>query len=42
MWLGDKTLAQQYPSLFDIVHRKQVSMANVFNQVPLNINFHRN
>jgi hypothetical protein len=40
-WLGDKPLADQYPSLYSIVHRKQVSVANVLNQAPLNISFRR-
>jgi hypothetical protein len=38
-WLGNKSLAQQYPSLYNIVQRKQVSVANVLNQNPLNISF---
>jgi hypothetical protein len=28
-WLGNKPLAEQYPSLYNIVHRKQVTVANV-------------
>jgi hypothetical protein len=28
-WLGDKPLAQQYPSLFSIAQCKQVTVANV-------------
>jgi hypothetical protein len=38
-WLGDKPPGDQYPSLYSIVHRKQVSVANVLNQAPLNISF---
>src|SRR4051812_21906100 len=38
-WLGDIPLAQQYPSLYDITQRKQVSIDNVMSQVPLNIGF---
>jgi hypothetical protein len=38
-WLGSTPLAQQYPSLYNIVQRKQVSVANVMSQTPLNIGF---
>jgi hypothetical protein len=38
-WLGDTPLAHQYSSLYNIVQRKQVSLANVMAQVPLNIGF---
>jgi hypothetical protein len=38
-WLGNKSLAMQYPSLYNIVHRKNVSVANVLNQNPSNITF---
>jgi hypothetical protein len=41
-WLGSKPLAQQYPSLYNIVQRKQVFVANVLNHNPLNISFRRN
>jgi hypothetical protein len=40
-WLGNKSLAIRYPSLYNIVHRKNVSVANVLNQNPLNITFCR-
>jgi hypothetical protein len=40
-WLGNKSLAQQYPSLYNIMHRKNVSVSNVLNQTPLNITFIR-
>jgi hypothetical protein len=40
-WLGNKPLADQYPSLYSIVHRKQVTVANVLNHSPLNITFQR-
>jgi hypothetical protein len=40
-WLGNKSLAEQYPSLYNIVQRKQVLVANVLNQNPLNISFQR-
>jgi hypothetical protein len=40
-WLGDKPLAQQYPSLYNIVQRKQVTISSVLRQNPLNITFRR-
>jgi hypothetical protein len=40
-WLGDKPLAQQYPSLYNIMQQKQVSVANVLHN-PLNISFRKN
>jgi hypothetical protein len=40
-WLGNKSFAEQYPSLYNIVQRKQVSVANVLNQNLLNITFRR-
>jgi hypothetical protein len=38
-WLGNSPLAHQYPSLYNIVQRKEVSVAQVLSQVPLNIGF---
>jgi hypothetical protein len=38
-WLENKSLAQQYPSLYSIVQRKQDSIANVLSNNPLNISF---
>jgi hypothetical protein len=38
-WLGNKSLAEQYPSLYNILKCKQVSVANVLTQNPLNISF---
>jgi hypothetical protein len=40
-WLGNKSLAYQYPSLYSIVQRKQVSVANVLSSNLLNISFRR-
>ena len=41
-WLGDKPLSCQYPSLYNIVHRKEVSVASVLrNAPPPNISFRR-
>ena len=42
IWLGTRPLAEQYPSLYNIAQRKQVSVANVMLQAPpLNIGFRR-
>ena len=42
IWLGDKPLASQYPSLYNIVHRKQVSVADVLSHAPPpNLSFRR-
>jgi hypothetical protein len=40
-WLGNMSLAKHYPTLYNIVQCKQVTVANVLNQIPLNIRFHR-
>uniref|UniRef100_A0A453DCR7 Uncharacterized protein n=1 Tax=Aegilops tauschii subsp. strangulata TaxID=200361 RepID=A0A453DCR7_AEGTS len=40
-WLGETPLALQYPSLYNIVHRKKVYVATELNSVPLNIQFRR-
>jgi hypothetical protein len=39
--LGNKSLAHQYPSFYNIVQRKQVSVVNVLSCNPLNITFRR-
>lgn len=39
--LGDNTLAQQYPALYNIVQQKNILVADVLNQTPLNIVFRR-
>jgi hypothetical protein len=41
VWLGDTSLAQQYPSLYNIVQQKNVLVANVLANTPLNISFRR-
>ena len=40
-WLGDSPLAVQYPSLYRIAQRCEVSVATVFQSIPLNIHFRR-
>jgi hypothetical protein len=40
-WLGDRLLCKQYPSLYRIVNRTNVSVAHVMNGTPLNIGFGR-
>jgi hypothetical protein len=41
-WLGNKPLKNKFPALFNIVRRKQDSVAQVLSSSPLNISFHRN
>jgi hypothetical protein len=41
VWLGNILLANQYPILYDIVRSKNVLVADVLNQSPLNIRFNR-
>jgi uncharacterized membrane protein len=38
-WLENFTLRQQYPSLYAITRRRNVSVASVFCSIPLNIAF---
>jgi hypothetical protein len=40
-WLENFTLQQQYPSLYAITRQRNVSVALVFNTIPLNIAFRR-
>jgi hypothetical protein len=39
--LGNKPLAHQYPSLYNIVQLKQVFVENILSHNPLNISFIR-
>jgi hypothetical protein len=41
VWLGATSIADQYPALYNIVQRKNVMVAHVLNQTPLNIEFRR-
>jgi hypothetical protein len=40
-WLGNQPLKLKYPSLFNIVRRKQDTIANILPTMPLNISFRR-
>jgi hypothetical protein len=40
-WLGDRLLAVQYPSLYNIVRHKDQTVAHTLATVPLNIEFRR-
>jgi hypothetical protein len=40
-WLGDQTLASQYPQLYNFVNRKHDTVAKVMSSTPLNIGFRR-
>jgi hypothetical protein len=41
-WMGNKPLKDRFPALFNIVRRKQDSVAQVLSSSPLNISFRRN
>jgi hypothetical protein len=41
VWLGNTTLACQYPSLYHIAQHKNVTVASVLTHVPLNVSFRR-
>ena len=38
---GDKPLSRQYPTLYNIAQRKEVSVASIMSHNPLNIGFRR-
>ena len=40
-WLGSQALKIQYPNLFNIVRKKQATVADVLNSTPLNVSFRR-
>uniref|UniRef100_A0A453CTJ0 Uncharacterized protein n=1 Tax=Aegilops tauschii subsp. strangulata TaxID=200361 RepID=A0A453CTJ0_AEGTS len=40
-WLGETPLAVQYPTLYNIVQRKEVYVGTVFQTIPLDIQFRR-
>src|SRR4051812_26739460 len=40
-WLGETPLAIQYPTLYNIVQRKEDYGGTVFQSIPLNIQFRR-
>jgi hypothetical protein len=40
-WLGNCTLQQRFPSLYNLVHRKNDIVANVCATSPLNVSFRR-
>ena len=39
--MGNHTLREQYPTLFNIVQKKHATIASVFDRVPLNVSFRR-
>ena len=41
IWVGSKPLKEQFPNLYNIVYYPHITVANVMNQVPLNISFRR-
>ena len=40
-WLGDSALKDQYPNLFNLVHRKHVTIYTFLNGDSLNVSFRR-
>jgi hypothetical protein len=40
-WLGSKPLGEQFPNLYNIANYRHATVANVMNQMPLNISFRR-
>jgi hypothetical protein len=40
-WLGDNTLKEQYPNLYNIVPKKSARVAKIFSTRPLNVSFTR-
>ena len=40
-WLGETSLALQYPSLYRIVQRRDALVATIMHSIPLNIQFRR-
>jgi hypothetical protein len=40
-WLGDNTLKEQYPNLYNIVPKKSARVAKIFSTQPLNVSFTR-
>jgi hypothetical protein len=41
LWVGDKPLMRKYPTLYNIVRKKNVTVAHVLSTTPLNISFKR-
>ena len=41
IWVGSKPLKEQFPNLYNVVYYPHITVANVMNQVPLNIYFRR-
>ena len=41
VWLGDTSLANQYPSLYNIVQHKNVLVSSVLGQHPIDLAFRR-
>ena len=41
IWLGEKPSIEVYPNLYRLVKRKDDTMANVLQTIPLNVSFRR-
>jgi hypothetical protein len=42
IWLGNTSLKEQYPNLFNIVRRKNATVVEIFSSRPLNVSYQRN
>ena len=42
LWLGQRSLATDYPSLYSIASNKNATVADVLGSVPINLPFRQN
>jgi hypothetical protein len=41
IWLGNSTLKEQYPNLYNIARRRNSTVSDVLNKTPFNMSFRR-
>ena len=41
VWIGNMSLKDKYPTLYNLVRRKNATVASVFSSIPLNVSFRR-
>jgi hypothetical protein len=41
LWIGQETLMKRFPSLYNLVRKKNASVAQVLSTTPLNVSFIR-
>jgi hypothetical protein len=41
LWIGNEPLMKKYPSLYNVVRKKNVLVAHVLSSTPLNVSFRR-